>query len=96
MSKVYVGDVGTVIVLDCKISLSAALSLIIVAKKPNGDIVEWTAEKNITEDDTSLKYAVLQGDLDIPGTWELQAKVTLPTWEGLGDTSKMRVYERFN
>lgn len=96
MSKVYVGDIGTVIILECGISLSPATALAIEVLKPDLTTIEWMATKHTGETDTSLKYVTQEGDLDQSGTWELQAKVILPEWTGLGNTTKMKVYDKWS
>lgn len=79
--RVYVGDVGTAIILDCGADVSAATARSIEARKPDGSTVTWAAVASGTN---SIRHDVLPGALDQPGTWVLQAKVTLPagTWRG--------------
>ena len=43
MTQVFVGDTGTEIALDCGTSLTTATLRKIIARKPNGTSVEWTA-----------------------------------------------------
>jgi len=33
----------------------------------------------------------VDGDLDVAGTWHLQASVTMPTWRGVGDVALLVV-----
>jgi hypothetical protein len=89
MSKVYVGDIGTQIILDCGSNITAATGMAIKVKKPSGDEVEWTG---VLDGTNSVKYILEAGDLDEPGTWILQAYVELATWEGLGESYKLKVY----
>lgn len=90
--KVYVGDVGTEIILDCMTDISGATTTEIVAQKPNGSRVTWPAQ--IVES-TKLKYVTIQGDLSHPGLWKLQARVVLPDWSGRGETFEVRIYNLF-
>lgn len=90
-SKVYVGDTGTAIKLDTEAVLSGATALSIMALKPDGTTVEWPA----TAVDTSVQRLTAAADLDVPGTWRLQAKVVNPSGEWLGETVKLKVYPAF-
>lgn len=88
MSALYVGDVGTEIVLDCVADVSAASARTIVVRKPNGHRVEWAASP---EETTSIKYVTAPGDIDLAGVWRVQARVTLPDWEGYGEVGTFEV-----
>jgi hypothetical protein len=89
MTKVFVGDVGTMIVLDCGINLSSATVLKIRAKVPGGaGFREWTGTLNGTQ---SVSYQVQEGDLNVGGTWLLQAYVEMPDWKGRGEWATMEV-----
>jgi len=92
MSKVYVGDVGTEIILDCKEDISAATVSDILAKKPNGVVVTWIGTVISL---TKIKYATVASDLDMAGTWKLQVKVTVAGWSGLGETVDLKVFGAF-
>jgi len=92
MGKVYVGDVGTEIVLDCGSDISDATVMEIEVSKPSGATETWTAA---LEGTNYLKYVVQAGDLDEAGTWKLQASIVTPAWTGLGETAKLKVYEAF-
>jgi hypothetical protein len=93
MSKVYVGDVGTEIVLDCGSSISAATSLEMRVRKPGGQVVTWQATLSGTQ---AMTYTTVAGDLDLPGVYKLQAKVVLPDWSGLGLAVSLPVYREFD
>lgn len=93
MSKVYVGDKGTEIILDCGADISTATIRKIKAKKPDGSTVDWTATASGT---TAVKYTTLTGDLSMAGNWQLQAYVETPAWSGLGETFTLTVYPAFN
>lgn len=43
ITKPYVGDVGTEIILDCKVDISSATIKQIKCRKPNGTEVSWNA-----------------------------------------------------
>lgn len=82
--KYYVGDTGTLVLVDTLTDLSAATSVKLVVKKPGGTIVEWTGSVYHT---TIIKYITLVTDFSVAGTYYLQAKVTLPSGVWLGNTT---------
>ena len=88
MSDVFVGDVGTVISLDCGTSVATATVCQIIVKKPNGRRVTWPAVQDTA---TSIKYVIQAGDLDIAGDWQLQAHVEFTTWKGRGEVATLKV-----
>lgn len=92
MSKVYVGDTGTVIVLDCGQDVSAASARSIEYRKPDGTTGSWAASASGTN---AIQFTTLAGTLDQAGRWRLQAKVTLPSGVWLGETADLMVYPAF-
>ncbi len=93
-NKVYVGDVGTKITLDCTTDVSAATTLTIEVLKPDGTSISWVAGKEANN--TSISYTTKANDLDIPGVWRMQASVDSPLWVGLGETAKLRVHRVYD
>jgi hypothetical protein len=59
--------------LDTDADLSGASSPKILYKKPNGSTGTW--EGSISSD--KVQYTTLTPDLDMEGTWEMQAQVTI-------------------
>lgn len=88
MSVVFVGDVGTSIVLDCGVSVANASVRQIRVKKPNGRKLTWSA---VLDSTNAIKYVTTAGDLDVEGVWLLQAYIELPSWKGLGEVAQMTV-----
>lgn len=88
MSTIFVGDVGTRIVLDCGLSVANAAVRKIIVRKPGGKKVEWVAQLEGTD---AVSYVTGSGDIDTPGIWELQAYVELPSWKGFGEIAKLTV-----
>jgi len=88
MAVVFVGDVGTEIILDCGTDVSSATIKNIVVRKPNGNRLTWGA---VFDGANSIKHVTVDGDLDMAGTWHLQASVTMPTWRGVGDVALLVV-----
>lgn len=93
MSKVYVGDTGTAIVLDVGQSLAGALAVSVEAQKPNGEAVSWTGA---VFESTKVRFVTQAGSLDAPGVWRLQARVVLPSGTWLGEMAKLTVYKPFD
>lgn len=91
-TKTYVGDTGTVISLDCGQDVSAATARSIEVRKPDKSTVTWTAA---ADGATAIKFTTLADSLDMPGTWRLQAKVTLPSGTWRGETAQLEVYNPF-
>lgn len=91
MSVVFVGDVGTEIILDCGTDVSSATIKNIVVRKPNGAKLTWGA---VSEGTNSIKHVTVLGDLDVAGKWELQASISMPTWQGVGDIATLIVRNR--
>lgn len=93
MSKVYVGDTGTAIVLNCGQDISAATERTIEAKKPDGTTVSWVA---VAEGVTSIKFITLANSLDQSGDWKLQARVVTSTGVWRGETVTLTVHAQFS
>jgi hypothetical protein len=90
-SKVYVGDVGTVVMLNCGADISGATTSIQV-RKPDGSDVVWDSTVYNTN---YVKHTITSGELDIPGKYLMQARVELVAWQGLGATAVLAVYAEY-
>lgn len=88
VSKYYVGDVGTVIEVDCVENISSGTEFKLKVRKPSGTAVTWVGALYGT---TKIQYTVGSGDWDEDGRYELQAYVAMPGWTGLGDTDTFQV-----
>ena len=88
MSVIYKNDIGTELILDCGVTISTATVMKVRARNPNGALKEWVATLN---NSTSIKYVLLAGDIDVAGTWQLQAYVELPGWKGRGEWATVEV-----
>lgn len=93
MSKVYVGDTGTAIVLDVGVSLAGATAQSIEARRPDGTSVSWAGT---VFESTKVRFISLVGTFSQPGDWKLQARVTLPTGTWTGEVAKLTVYRPFD
>ena len=94
MGKVYTGDVGTRIILDCGIDVSAATTKQIKYRKPNGDEGVWDAA-SVGGEDTQIYYDVEANDIDQVGLWLFQAYIEMAGWSGHGEQAPLIVYELF-
>jgi hypothetical protein len=83
MNKIYQGDVGTQIILDCGSDISTATVRKIKARKPSGALVEWNAAASGSN---SITYTTQANDIDEAGSWSIQAYIELPGWAGRGET----------
>ena len=90
--KVYVGDLGTYIDIDCNEDISGATVHKIIVRKPNGVIAEWSGEIVGTD---ILRHTTILGDLDVPGIYRAQPYLTIDAWTGRGATANFTVYSRF-
>lgn len=93
VSKYYVGDVGTEVLVDTLSDISTATSVKLAVMKPNEQKeVLWTG---VVSDTTKIQYYTQNGDFDVPGRYLLQAVVVTPTWSGRGETTRFTVYAKF-
>ena len=92
MGKVYVGDVGTRIMLDCGADISDAEVSRIYYLKP--DLISkgyWDATLapgNVRQ----LYYDTEADDVDSAGRWTLQAYVEIGTSKWWGENCRLMVY----
>lgn len=67
-------DIGIEFIVNTNIVLTAATTLELIVKKPNGDIDTWTgAIYNVNY----IRYVTTSGDIDEDGDYEAQAHVIL-------------------
>lgn len=92
MTKIYVGDTGTVITLDCGQDISAASARSIEVRRPDGTTTSWAA---VASGSNAIAYTTLAGSLDMAGRWKLQARITLPSGVWRGETAVLDVYTPF-
>lgn len=90
--KSYVGDVGTILVVDTGSDITLATTTKILVRKPDGTETFWTGTLYNTR---YIKYTILANDFDMSGTYYLQSYVVLPTWTGRGETATITVYDYY-
>ncbi|UJX41683.1 hypothetical protein K9F62_02995 [Desulfovibrio sp. JY] len=91
-NKLFVGDIGTVIVLDVGQDITGA-TVAMRVKKPDGSIVTWDAV--VTDDATGISHTIAAGELNESGIYRVQAVVALAdaSWSGSGDWANIEVYK---
>jgi hypothetical protein len=92
MSKYYVGDIGTDIIVDCGSAIGGATNLKLKIKKPDGTLVEWSA---VIEGTDSLKYTTVSNDFDQCGVYYLQASLNMSGWTGVGETATFTIHSPY-
>jgi len=90
MSKMYVGDVGTILRVDTKVDLTAFTTHNLTVKKPDGTVAEWVGNISTTGN-TLIDYVTQAGDLDQEGIYMAHAKGVTAGWSGLGDSFEFYV-----
>lgn len=91
-NKVYVGDIGTEIILDTFTDLSEATVVKIYVKKGDGSTAEWGAS---VVEGTKIKHVTVDGDISVSGVYKTQAYIEINTWSGLGATDMFTVFDKF-
>lgn len=92
-SKVYVGDIGTVITLNTNETISTATTTDIKVKKGDGTTTTWTGSLSGTD---SVQYTIVADDLSCAGIYKVQAYIVMSGWSGLGETAEFQVYAAFD
>ena len=81
--KIYIGDIGTDIIVDCGEDITGATGLSLKIQKPDRTLASWVAT---IYNANYLKYTIVLNDLDQSGRYRVQASLTLSGWTGLGET----------
>lgn len=90
-NKIYQGDVGLEINVNCQEDLTSATSPQILIKKPDGNVLT----KPATISGNSLIYITVDGDLEQKGIYYVQPKLSLGGWSGSGVTTRFFVQPLF-
>lgn len=89
MGKLYEGQVGVKIELETSSDLTAATLIEIKYKKPGAEKGVWPA----TVDGTKIYYTTATaGDLDKRGVLQVQAHVSGPGFDLLGETAEVQIH----
>ena len=85
-----VGDVGTSIEVDVGIPADDIVECKIYVSKPKGrGKVVWDATPK--SGTTEICHITEEGDLDVDGTYQIQAWVKTSNWSGRGKVTTMKV-----
>lgn len=87
--KSYVGDIGTILEVDCGVDISTSTTHNLMMRKPDLTVVELTGTVYNTN---FIRYTTIDGDLDQAGVYRIQSKIVISAWEGRGETERLRVY----
>ena len=102
MAKHYIGEIGTLVALDCGIDLSDIVLSRILHKNPAGLVGTWPGTLYSSYSDIAksegtyyVSYVLAGTDMNVSGIWELQALVanTAGTW--YGENAQMTIYGTF-
>lgn len=102
MSKHYLNEVGTDLLLDTGVNIGTAAFGAILYKKGDGVTQgTWTAELYSSYSKLAsatgtyfLKYTLAYGDFDISGDWRFQAHIGATDGTWYGETAKETIYDQ--
>ena len=96
--EIHLADIGTVFRLtlkdcdDVAVDISSATTKEIIFKKPDGTQVTKAASFYSDGTDGIIEYSTIEDDLDMTGTWKIQAKVIMPTGTWSSNIQSFKVY----
>jgi hypothetical protein len=93
MTKMYDGDMGTILRIDCGSDVTAALSHELRMSLPDGSTAEWSTNLSAGLPNC-IEHVCAAGELKA-GRYKGQAFISLPSWTGLGETFEFIVYTTF-
>jgi len=97
-AEVHVGDIGTEIRLvvynqdDSLSNLSLSTETLFWITKPNGTVLEVTADLYSDGTDGILTYTTIDGDIDVAGAYKVQAVVSFSSGVYHSSVQTFRVY----
>lgn len=95
--EIHVDDVGTNFIVTIKnendevVDVSTA-TVTLIFEKPNNTQISRSTTFVTTGVDGQVKYTTVSGDLDMHGSWKLQAFVDFGSSEWYSDIYKFKVY----
>lgn len=89
--SMFVGDIGTEILINMQRDISTATNCSLTVKKPDGTIVTWTPTIYQVK---YFRYITVLNDLDQDGVYQIQPQFTLGTWTGSGTICKIEVFKK--
>ena len=103
IEQAHVNDIGTIFrvtVYDTTSTggstvadISTAETKQMIFKRPDGTTFTKTAVFTTDGSDGNIQYISVDGDLNVAGTWHLQAYVVTPAGNWRTDVGHFRVYE---
>lgn len=95
--EIHMNDIGTIFQLELQedglaVDISAASNITIYLGAPSGAAKTSTGQFVTDGSDGLIKYTTITGDLDEVGPWTIQAKITMPAWEGHSSIVNFAVY----
>lgn len=99
--EIHVNDIGTVFLITVKdcvsgtettLDVSTATTLQFILLSPSDVTKTKTAVFDTDGTDGKIKYTTINGDLDEPGTWKLQARIVMGGGDWKSDVTSFRVY----
>lgn len=96
MAKIYNTDIGVEILLDTLADLTNYATLTYRVTKPDDTIITWTPTLKGTAEQGILSYITQENDLDLVGTYKIQARITFTGGEQHdSNTQNFRVFGEF-
>ena len=93
MSKVYKGNIGTIIKINIDRDITTATVKTLFYKKPSGTTGSWAP---VISGTSYLEYETTAvGDLNEIGTWEVQPYLEIGGFKGFAETVSFTVYDEF-
>tara|TARA_R100001244_G_scaffold128546_1_gene99489 strand:+ start:27 stop:353 length:327 start_codon:yes stop_codon:yes gene_type:complete len=103
VEQAHINDIGTIFrvtVYDTTstggttvANISTATTKQFTFKRPDGTTFDRVAVFAVDGSDGIIQYLSVDGDLDVAGTWHLQAYVATPAGNWKTDVGHFRVYE---
>jgi hypothetical protein len=96
---IRIGDIGTAFEIALTedgsvFSIADALTVKqIKFKKPDGTTVTQDAVFSSDGTDGKLRYVSIVGDIDMRGSWQMQAYVEKASWQGHSEINYFEVFE---
>ena len=94
---IFVGSTPTIVMTikedGSALDISSATSKRITLASPDGETSVKAAEFSTDGTDGKIEYQCSTSDLDMRGTWQAQAYLEMPGWQGHCEIVKFTVYD---
>jgi len=95
MSKVYRGDYGHDLRVTVGKDLTSVVETKLLVKKPNGLETIWTTTVATPVTAGVLSHIITNTDFNMSGQYSIQAYVRFATTAFKGETTKLKIWEKF-